>query len=63
MNPDPVVLVYSDFGFLHALDVMSRDEKTLFYLALFLVIVFFIVIIALFELLSPHITSGSNDNL
>ena len=31
---------------------MSRDEKTLFYLALFMVIVFFIVIIALFELLS-----------
>ena len=40
---------------------MSRDEKTLFYLALFLVIVFFIVIVALFELLSPHIPRVGQD--
>ena len=38
---------------------MNRDEKTLFYLALFLVIVFFIVIVALFQWLSGnHIPSA-----
>ena len=41
---------------------MNRDEKTLFYLALFMVIVFFIVIIALFEYLSgTHIPRVGQD--